>query len=205
MHNRTKNGPFDFLTEYRERGFRIAIDAANSRRQAALSTSAHVYEHMSNRGKAFDTREWSVAHIMEAFTHDENAKRREIRNVSGIEFDEYYFVYFKKITDPTQLYPEPKVIVRARQAANKRMLPVLEDIQPKEKSLNDLCHILAGYMVSNGLITTLYFIDQDEVQVRATRQLELSTTSLHTRNHQVVEPPKPTIALKPNFKKRDQM
>jgi hypothetical protein len=204
MHYANKLDPFGFLTGQRERAIWKAIEAANKRHQAVLSTSAHVHEHMSNRGKAFETREWGIAHIVEALSGDDGVKRRQENNTDGVMIDNIYFLHVKMIHDPEQPPPEPHTIVRARQRQKVNQLSYLDDIEdpPKEIAFHKLCFILVGYIRSGGLITSLFFVDQS-VETPLVRPLTSGSSTVH-KEREAKQPPKPIFKPKSDNDRKDK-
>lgn len=182
--------PFGFLNQNpaRERRFAVAVDGYNKWHQVMLKDSRHIYEHVSNRGRASETREWAVGHIMEAFLDDEGVKRRNEGGVDGMMIDNTWFLHYKMISTPELLPPEPRTIALARQRAQQIPLEWNEsNMLSKEIPFHNLYFILVGYVRSGGAITDLYFIDQSGEDPRY--QLLRPLTSI--RNHR--EFPKPKV------------
>lgn len=194
-----------FLNDRRERTFRLAIEANNKLHQAILSMSEHIYEeYMSERGKAFDARAWSIAYILESFSTDDDAKRRKVNGIDGIEFDNQFFVYFLKLDSLDQPPSAPKTIV---DGWNQRFQPplenLLEQVPPQDKAtpLYQLYPILAAYGRSGGLINDLIFIDQFDSGDTYRLDLNASTVRAARDSKQL---PKSIFQPKPSNGKKDE-
>lgn len=191
------------LNEKRLQSFRTAIDSYNRRHQRVNADSAHIYNHMSGRGKAFDTREWGIAHIKEAFSGDEGVLCREINNISGIELDQLYFLYFRKVENLDILPPPPKTLTRSRTEWFQTPLPGYEEPPPIDIPLHELYPILVAYIPVDGLITAIHFIDQFGDAKRNNYQLDLAFSATRPQM-ETASIPTSTFVLKSGNKKKDK-
>ncbi|MBL8164340.1 MAG: hypothetical protein JNJ61_20295 [Anaerolineae bacterium] len=194
----TSNCP-GFLTPGRKRMFWSAIEAHNNHHQELVRLKRHVYDHVSNRGKAFNTREWSIAHIKEAFTTDVAVRPFDVNGINGLVFDDQVFVYFRKIEDTNYLCPEPKTIQTARHAQLQQPLPgtEFESLKTTQDQLRDLSIFLAGYRTNAGLIIGLSFIDRNGDQIISEYELEQVSTVRTTQHEE-------KVTTKPRFRSKTE-
>lgn len=205
---------FGFLTDDRQKAFRSAINSRN--RDSEYESRSHVYsEFMDERGKAFTTRYWWIAYIREAFTDMDGVRCREVNGISGLELDEHYFVYFKKVSGPEDIPSESKTLARARyerlgQTIPPELLPEGEQLSmiaefpelfleepPKSIPLRNLHPIVAGYCRDEGRIIALYFMDIDYSEEKGEFPVfELDLNVPVSSHRQVEQPSKPTLMFK---------
>lgn len=200
-----RSDPFGFIApqKHRESNFWTALNASNSWHHVVLGHKRHIFEHKNKRDQAFDARGWMVGHIMEAFSGDEGAKRREVKGIDGIVFDDTWFLYFRLIDDPENPPSEPKTIVEARRVKNQLRLD-LGYAQEKAEQIpfHDLHFILGGYVRNDGFVTGLFFIDQS---VEPPLVRELSSLSSTQTKREVNQPPKPKFVSKSDLNRSDKV
>lgn len=199
--------PFKFITPKRAKIFRTAISSANDLMQTFLSQKNHVFEHIPNLERAFTVRGGLVGHIAEAFTSEEGSVQYNLGNMWCVAFDNEYLVRIVKIENPENPPAESRLIKKLRNRAHQLRLEFPDDETEDGASsgtpLHSLYFITVGYITNRtGLITALYFIDQNGTTVNDQYQLDLVTSKADQQH--AVDLPKTTFSLKSNVIKKDQ-